>query len=75
MSEHHHEYLFKIVFYVSFISVAAFFLMACAYRTGPAAIPIDSTTSFSESGMRTVPDEWWTEFQDVHIILDLQARD
>lgn len=41
-----------------------FLLGSCSPKTSPNTLPLETTTRFSETGARALPDRWWTEFND-----------
>lgn len=59
--------IFTLHYHIFFLALSLFFMSGCVSRIGPATVPVDSTDTFSESGVREVPDKWWTEFQDTSL--------
>jgi NodT family efflux transporter outer membrane factor (OMF) lipoprotein len=57
----------KIFLYpISIVGLGALLAIqsGCSTKSQPAQIEIDTTQTFSASGSRALPEEWWTSFED-----------
>lgn len=56
--QHSKQYLFL------FLVLVMLWGSACTQKPSSYQLPVDTTSRFSDSGERSLPDEWWIAFQD-----------